>query len=836
MSASLPSMSLASIDAALCLRLLMLMLVAQVGCELLSRALGRRLSRSARLLAWSLPLVLLAPWLMAPAGGERLLVPTDVLRWLPDAPRVEAPGRHDLLNDAIYQFLPWELEVRHALSEGRLPLWSDRLDGGSSPWANPQAGVLSPLHNLARPIPIQHFLLAMLVLKLLVAIQGSWLLARLAGAGNGPSLLAGTGFGLSGGMMAWALFPHTATLAWVPWLAAATVALARRPHPRRFAVTALIAALTLLSGHPETAVAGAVFAGLCGWCLRRRGASAVRDGLAFARWVGAAAVLGAALAAIHLIPFAHVLGDSQRAAETVARPLLEGAALPAALPKVFVPEFADFLQAPAHPRAYGVPYRDEFQGPINWVDASSGYGGLVAWAGAWIALVGWLGFGGLGRAMIQRRFSWRRVFPFLAFAVLSLLLAARFVPLMWLMDFLPALRAPAWTRFLLVGCLALNVAAALAFEALRRRRVPWVVGLALVLAGGISLAVQWDGWGLGLWVVLAGAVWLASLGVGRQRRFRRWAVPVAFLLMGGVQLLDQFPWSRSHLPAGSPGLFYPRGPFVEEIHRAASSPAEVPGTSQAMAPSRVIGGDLLAYPSLMTVWNLAEVRPHNPLADMRYIAALRGAFGFNPSMNAYVSPVRNLDHPLLDFLGVRAAVLSLGVAKPETLVQADDGRFYPYFVFRNPEALPRWFFPSSVEEVEPGAVEEWIRRLDRGDRVAVEAAAGLAVQEAFRGAPPRPLRLERGLQVLSLEPAATERLLATSNLGPEGWRAEGDGESLTTLRINGAFLGVRVPSGVRQVELRYLPPGWRLGFTASALATLLWSGFWIAAWRRSRTG
>ncbi|MCY0541651.1 hypothetical protein OVW21_26855, partial [Klebsiella pneumoniae] len=81
----------------------------------------------------------------------------------------------------MFQILPWELEVRHALAGRRLPLWSDLLDGGSSPWVNLQAGVLSPTAMLARAVPIQFHLLAALLLKMTVVAPGAWLLARAAG-------------------------------------------------------------------------------------------------------------------------------------------------------------------------------------------------------------------------------------------------------------------------------------------------------------------------------------------------------------------------------------------------------------------------------------------------------------------------------------------------------------------------------------------------------------------------------------------------------------------------------------------------------------------------------
>src|SRR5262245_17761325 len=95
---------------------------------LLARGLGLRLPRRIMACGVAAPLVLLGPWL----GAQRLLVPCDVLRdAVPGAPRVADLDPHELLNDAVYQFLPWEIEIRHALAARRLPFWSDLLEGGS---------------------------------------------------------------------------------------------------------------------------------------------------------------------------------------------------------------------------------------------------------------------------------------------------------------------------------------------------------------------------------------------------------------------------------------------------------------------------------------------------------------------------------------------------------------------------------------------------------------------------------------------------------------------------------------------------------------------------------
>ncbi len=157
------------------------------------------------MVAGLVPWLLTAPWLF----GERLLVPTAELSTM--VPGGEFSGTKDpfdaTLNDAVLQFLPWELEVRHALARGRLPFWSDQIDGGCDLWANLQAQILSPIALLSRLVPIQSFLLVGLVLKLLVASTGTWLLARALGVRGPAAALAAASFAYGGALLPWPCFP-----------------------------------------------------------------------------------------------------------------------------------------------------------------------------------------------------------------------------------------------------------------------------------------------------------------------------------------------------------------------------------------------------------------------------------------------------------------------------------------------------------------------------------------------------------------------------------------------------------------------------------------------------
>jgi hypothetical protein len=788
------------VDWRLVLTLAVALALVQGVCWLLSRGLGLRLDRWVIAGGLLLPLVLLVPWL----DGSRLFAPCDILMApIPGAPQLQHLDRHDLLNDSIYQFFPWELEIRHSLAAHRLPFWSDLLEGGSSPWANPQAGVLSPLQMPARLLPIQHHLLGALALKILVAFEGTWLLARRVGRSRASSLLAGAGYAIGGGILSWALFPHTAAAAWVPWLATGVIGLFRRPGGRSVATTAALTAALLLSGHPEVAAIGGLFAALCGLLLRRRALGRVR-GLGAA---ALAALLGLGLAAPHIFPFLAILPASQRAHETLAL------SLPPTHPSLFSPSSwflpgrSILVLAPTNPRAFGRPFEDP-PGPIDWADEDSGYTGLVAFAGALLALL----------AVRDRR-----SLPFLLFGGVGLLLAARFLPFVYVLHQVRPLRMLAYERFLLLACLALAVAAAFGTDLLLRRarnaKGKLRVGIALALAAGISLAVHADGYVVFLWGLLLATALVASLA----REGASWRRPVAAGLFGLVLLLDLVPWGRSLQPAGHGALFYPRTPFMADLTKEVSAPG---------GPWRAVGAEYLVYPSLLPFYGIAEARPHNPLAPMPYIEVLSAAFDFHPSMVEYFSPLRHVDHPLLDFLNVRAVVSSVAMPPSRKLALVDGGRYAPFFLYRNPHPLPRWFLPDGAEVIDRSGITPFIAGMKDPARVALFAdevgswrPTGLPAQpQALSLVSGVPGHLSLALPAPPMGQGPADSLVATSIPYSRGWRANAEGRSLRTLTVDGAFLGIRVPPGVTRLDLRFLPPGLLAGLAAFLLAGLVSAG------------
>jgi uncharacterized membrane protein YfhO len=83
-------------------------------------------------------------------------------------------------------------------------------------------------------------------------------------------------------------------------------------------------------------------------------------------------------------------------------------------------------------------------------------------------------------------------------------------------------------------------------------------------------------------------------------------------------------------------------------------------------------------------------------------------------------------------------------------------------------------------------------------------------------------------------PRAGWKLAVGSVPHSPGWRArDGSGAVLRTVRVHGAFLGVLAGPGTDRVELRYEPPGFRLG-AALCVGALVLLG--VARGRRRSAG
>ena len=767
-----------------------LLLVWQFALKAFAWGLGSRLRWAESLAACAVVLVLCAPWIVR----RDLFLPLDetIARNVPGA---VLPAEHDVhgaYNDVVLQLYPWEAEVRAALRARRLPFWSDLLDGGNSPWSNPQAAVLAPTALLARLGPLPQFFLLGFALKALTAIVGTLLLARRLALGRLAAWVAALSFGLGGGIVAWSLFALGTVVAWMPWLALAGIVMARRTGRRAFLAAALLAASCALSGHPESAIAAGLVSVAAAVLTLRRG-TPWRQRLARTATVAAFWLLGAALAAPVLLPQALQVTHSLRATRAADRAELAKAGPAAAAAAAdgggwFPGGQGKLFLAPLNPEIFGRAFHVASRAPIPWPVLGSCYLGVVLLLG-------------LPGAFLS---PWRRrlAVPLLALAVLVYLLAAGFAPFAHAAIRLPYVNAIAFNRWLPAAGLGLLLAGALGLDALLCRERGWK--LALGASAAVALLILLAAHPLRLAGVLALA--LAGLAVHSVR-----GVPVRALLVAAV-LLDLIPWAWDYLPAGHREMLYPVTPFVGAL---AQQMEQHPG-------ARVTAAGFLVYPSLLPVYGFSEVRVNNPAADVDYLRVLDACLGFRPEGVRYKGAVKNPDHPILSFLGVAVLIAGDHTPQPAKWKRLDQGQLAPLRLYENPNPLPRWFLPIGADVVPAAARLAAVAAITEPRRVVLTAEDARGWQPSVR--PWRPLLFHAtgvpGRVHLEF-PGDAKKVVASSLPFSTGWRATAGGRPMSTIRVDGAFLGLVAEPGVTAADVRFEPPGFRPGLALSALALLL---------------
>lgn len=278
------------------------------------RGLRDRIARMARRLPHAEKY---APWRLAAAQGGLLLVVAALLLWPAPFTLTLLPAGA-LTSDLMRSHWPTALLLQRTMDQShRLPLWNPYFGGGQPLGADPLAAVFYPPTQLATILPLRTYYLVLLMGHLLLAGVGMLLLARWAlGLGRLPALVAAISFMATPRLLSHLGAGHVTlvqTVAWLPWLALGCWATVRAPR-RWGPLLGLGIALTLLAGHPQMAYYALLMtAGVSVWLLVRRWQVAGRRAaLVSAVGLGAAALVGALVASIHLVPLMEFTARSTR--------------------------------------------------------------------------------------------------------------------------------------------------------------------------------------------------------------------------------------------------------------------------------------------------------------------------------------------------------------------------------------------------------------------------------------------------------------------------------------------------------------------------------------------
>jgi hypothetical protein len=798
--------------------------------------------------------VFLAPGLMP----GKTLSNSDVLWFSPpfvaEKPaELQTPSNPEL-GDATTQL---QLFLHHTERNlPHVPLWAPYIAGGRPFHANSQSAVFGPYSWPAYVLPFWTALGWIGVLKLWVAAFGTYLLGRALGMRFGGALVAGLVFALSLKMVTWISYPHMSVWTFIPWLLLLTEHLVRRRTLLAGAGLAAVVALVLLSGHPESSfhalLATGLFLLLRLWQARREDLSAAQPAWRTLLAFGGAALAGAALAAISLIPFLELLLHSadlrDRSGESidVALDLKEGIG-------IFLPDW------------WGRPT----QTPIRlFVIERALYIGALP-----LMLV--------AAALVLRPRAERIAIAVFGLVVLAVVLGIP--PFLQVVTRLPIFSSGHNTRLVILAVFAAALLAGWGFDDLtegrraprHKRRILLGVAAALVAVPLLLVAAleppALDGLREGfriawlfadppgefryqigedairmsaivLWVTLAGGgLVLVALRLRGRLKAAHFAVLAVLLVlvdlfragMGFNPAIDQ-----EHAEVRATGAVrYLQRQGADRFTGTMEIPQNVLPFEFGLYEAR--GYDLPILQRYDRLWR-RDVAPESRsvaagIADValelrnvtpRSLRVLR-RLGITHVLRAKsvlaAPPERGLvPYPPLDTPG-----LELAYDGPDARVYRVNGALPRAFVVgaqrvvEDDEAARKAFVDPAVDLRRVGITEERLPGLPVAGQGAARAGSALIT------------RYEPEHVVVRARSRGPGLLVLGDNWFP-GWKAEVDGREAPVERVDYLLRGVPLGPGSHRVELRYEPASWRIGWITSAVSLAALLLVVLVAWRRRR--
>jgi hypothetical protein len=691
------------------------------------------------------------------------------------------------LSDVTQWFHPALVWSGSEIRQGRFPLWVPHAYTGAPFFANPQTALLFPLTWLAWLLPPAPALTLITTLKLLGAgLAMFWFLRAVLGLAVPAALIGALGFEFSTTLVGWVGWAFGSTIMFTPLLFGAVERLRQAGRWRWIVALAVIVALDLLAGYPQSAFHALL--ATAAWALARaRGTD---------RWFLArcatGVVLGVGLAAAQLAPFIEYARES-----TVLAYRSQW------MPSYAVPPAAAITLL--MPYAYGSGVQSWGRWQFNIL---STYVGLVP------LLLAPLG------AFVGRP---RPAAPF--FLGFALVVAATHygAPGISAAASLPGLALGTNLRLMPLLLFAIATLGALGVDALSRGVLPirwWPIRawfLVLAIGGLAWVAMHQTSRGANgmvwpLWLQFAVALTGLTAAALIALRWGTGGGPLWGPLLVALQLITVVPPAFAYLPSVPARALYPETPAISWI-RAQSS------LGRTAMPGHV-----------GVLYGLFEPHGYDGLTPRR-IAELVGSVGTGTALvrgyaqnplavvgSEAVSPAAVLTSPVVDLLGVRHVMLPAG-APPlwPHLTLGYDGRDARVFV--NERALPRAFLAFRArcadDRIAPRLIREHAVDLHHEVLLADCATAPSA-------GPPTPasadIRAYGPTRVRVATASGAPAYLVLTDTWFPGWRVRVDGRDAALWRADHAFRAVVVPAGRHEVEFRYEPRSLRMGLLVSALS------------------
>lgn len=751
-----------------------------------------------------------------------------------------------LLGRALYApadgnqlFIPWFLVSARSWLSGHLPTWNPWAQSGMPLLGSSQAGTLYPPNLLFVVAPVVLANNLSILVTLVVAGLGAWLLGRRLTGDRVAAAVGGAGFGVC--TFFFAHIGHQSLIAgaaWLPWMLYGYELVRERVTPARLAVPAVAVAMAVLSGHSQMLFSDLALAAVYVVAGEVPGGprTAVRNGLVAL----AAVAAGLALGAVQLWPTVLV------AASSVRQRLPYGAAMSASLPVRQLPMVLfPYLFGKAVP---GGPFTQTYGGTGNLTELT-GYPGMVI-----------LVLASAGVLALRRERPARAVLVTGLVAVLLALGPA--TPLSRVLYGIPPFgEFRAWGRFIAGFDLAVAMLAAYGTAVLRGhgaagRRNGVLVALATAAATGLAALVLprlgavkklipgGHPAAAALWIPCAFAAGgaLASLALRRGCRVIPLVVLVAIVADSFFSFAAYYDWREA---SPSPALYAaelsPTTPFPQGWGGVAAEPGGIGRYLYIGASLVPVGADFV---DLTDARDERSVNSTNVLMFEDYsLATGVREDGSDVDTTDLWQPTSHV----FDLLRVTTVLLNPVYAfggpprepgKSLLTGGVDAGSGLLRFTYQ--PKLPEAFLVGGTTRT---TFAQALAAL-HGDVAFDPSSVGLVDQpcpacpngapgSAGSAGPVTWVADTAAVTVTATRPA----LLVLSQAWSPGWGARVAGRTVPVVRVDGLVQGVPVPAGTHRVAFTYHAPGLRAGFALSlGTALALLAAAPVAVLRRRRAG
>ena len=170
--------------------------------------------------------------------------------------RTSHPALHNSqVFDLIREIIPWTTLSWTQVHNGLLPLWNPYSALGAPLAFNWQSATFSLPALLGYLFPVRLDFTVQVLVTLVVAGTGTYVLGRVMRLGVLGAAMAATVFELSGSFMALLGWPIASVMSWAGWLFACAILIIRGEHRLRYVILFAVAlALSIYAGQPDTLI------------------------------------------------------------------------------------------------------------------------------------------------------------------------------------------------------------------------------------------------------------------------------------------------------------------------------------------------------------------------------------------------------------------------------------------------------------------------------------------------------------------------------------------------------------------------------------------------------